>query len=156
MSKPSVRLKALGVTLPEVAAPVAAYIPFIRYQSLIVTSGQIPMVAGELKYKGLVGREQSVDSARDAARICAINALACAAKAAGNIDRVARVLRLSVFVAVAPDFTDAHLVANGASEFIGEVFGDAGKHARAAVGVATLPLNASVEVDAMFEMAETT
>lgn len=153
MSKPSERLAALGVALPAVAKPVAAYIPFVRYQSLVLTSGQIPMVAGELKYTGLVGRDQSLEAAQDAARICAINAIACAAEAAGNIDAIERVVRLSVFVAVAPDFTDAHLVANGASEFIGDVFGEAGRHARAAVGVATLPLDATVEVDAMFEIA---
>lgn len=152
MAKPSQRLAALGLKLPPVTKPVAAYVPFVRYNDLLLLAGQIPLEDGKVKYAGRVGESQTLQSAQAAARLCALNAFGIAAEAAGGVDNVSRVLKLVVYVACAPDFTDIHLVANGASELVSEVFGDAGRHARAAVGVAALPLNACVEVDVTFSL----
>lgn len=150
MSKPSERLAAMGVALPPVPRPVAAYVPSVRYGDMLLLSGQIPVRDGKVVYEGQVGFEQTLDAAQAAARLCALNAVAVAADAAGGIDNIDRVLKVVVYVASHENFTDQHLVANGASQFLVDVFGDAGRHARAAVGVAELPLNSAVEVDVTF------
>jgi enamine deaminase RidA (YjgF/YER057c/UK114 family) len=151
MSKPSERLRELGITLPPVPRPVAAYVPAVRHGSLLLLSGQIPVREGRVVHTGTAGRDRKLEEAQEAARLCALNALAVAADAAGGVDNLKRVLKVVVYVASHEGFTDQHLVANGASAFLADVFGEAGKHARAAVGVAELPLNSTVEVDVTFE-----
>lgn len=146
------RLAALGVTLPAVAAPLAAYVPAVRTGNLVYTSGQLPLVDGEPTHSGKVGAEVAPEDAKVAARTCALNALA-AVDALVGIDSVVRVVKVVGFVASAPGFTGQPGVVNGASEFLGEVFGDAGAHARSAVGVASLPLDAPVEVELIVEVA---
>ena len=148
----SERLKELGITLPQVAAPVAAYVPAIRTGNQVWTSGQIPFVNGELAATGKVGAEVSAEDAYNYARIAALNALA-AVDALVGIDKVTRVLKIVGFVASAEDFGGQPAVINGASELMGEIFGDAGAHARSAVGVAELPLNSPVEVEIIVEIA---
>ncbi|HWS51891.1 MAG TPA: RidA family protein [Microbacterium sp.] len=149
----SARLAELGIQLPAVAAPVAAYVPAVVHGDLVHTSGQLPFVAGSLPATGKVGAEITADDAKAYARTCALNALAAAADAAGGVDRLGGVLRLGGFVASAEGFTGQPGVINGASEVLGEIFGDAGKHARAAVGVAELPLGSPVEVEVTFTLA---
>ena len=144
------RLAALGLTLPTPPAPAAAYAPFAVHGSVAHIAGQLPMENGALAAKGRLGDDMGVAEGAAAARICAINVIAqIKAACGGDLERVARVLKLNVFVASAPDFTDQPLVANGASELMAAVFGEAGVHARAAVGVAALPFGAAVEVDAV-------
>lgn len=150
----STRLHELGIALPTVVPPVAAYVPAVVEGRLVYTSGQLPFVDGALPATGKVGAEVSAEDAKGYARTCALNALAAAADAAGGVDRLAGVLRVGAFVASAPDFTGQPGVANGASEVLGEIFGDAGRHARAAVGVAVLPLDTPVEVEVTFLLAE--
>ena len=147
MRSPSSRLAELGVTLPPVAAPLAAYVPAVRVGELVYSSGQLPIVDGQLIATGKVGGGISVDEAADCARIAALNALAAVAAEAGDLDAIAKVIKVLVFVASAPDFTDQPQVGNGASQLLRDVFGDAGQHARSAVGVAVLPLDAPVEVE---------
>ena len=147
------RLAALGVTLPAAAAPAANYVPFAVTGKLVYTSGQLPLAGGKLAATGLLGRELDTAAGREAARHCAINVLAQLQAAAGDLERIARLVKITVFVASAPDFTEQHLVANGASDFLVEVLGEAGRHARSAVGMASLPLNAPVEVEAIAELA---
>ncbi|MBF6576904.1 RidA family protein [Nocardia farcinica] len=144
-------LDRLGVTLPAVAAPVAAYIPAIRTGSLVYTSGQLPFVDGELSAVGKVGAEVSLETAKEAARLCALNGLA-AVHDLISLDEVTRIVKVVGFVASTPGFTDQPIVVNGASELLGEVFGEAGVHARSAVGVAELPKNAPVEVELVVEV----
>lgn len=153
MSRPSDALTALGLTLPPVVPPVAAYVPAVIDDGLVWTSGQLPMVDGALAGSGLVGAEVSADDAQALARTCALNALAAAADVAGGIDNLSGVLKVVGFVASAPGFTAQPGVINGASNLLGEVFGDAGRHARSAVGVAALPLGAPVEVEVIFRLA---
>lgn len=141
------RLDELGIALPAVAAPVAAYVPAVRVGNLVLTSGQLPLRDGELVCTGAVGASVSEADAADAARVCALNAIAAAAEAAGGIDNIERVVKVVGYVASDPAFTGQPAVINGASNLIGEIFGAAGEHARAAVGVAALPLGASVEVE---------
>jgi len=150
MDKPSDRLREMGIDLTTPPKPVAAYVPCVRHGDTLLLSGQIPITGGKVQYAGQVGLEQKLEDAQQAAKLCAINALAVAADAAGGIDNIARVLKVVVYVASHENFTDQHLVANGCSEFLKEVFGESGRHARAAVGVAELPLNSAVEVDVMF------
>lgn len=150
MSKPSERLKELGITLPAVNKPVGAYVPAVRHGDTLFLSGQIPFQDGKLAYQGNAGLDRTLDEAKDAARICALNAIAAAADAAGGIDNLARVLKVVVYVASHEGFNEQSKVANGASDLLVEVFGENGKHARAAVGVAELPLNATAEVDITF------
>lgn len=148
------RLAELGLVLPEVAAPVAAYVPAVITGSLVFTSGQLPFVDGALPETGKVGEGDGLvapDSAKRYAATCALNALAAAKSVLGDLDRVTRVVRVGGFVASHPAFTGAPGVVNGASELLGSVFGEAGQHARAAVGVAVLPLDAPVEVEVTFE-----
>ncbi|KIP92455.1 enamine deaminase RidA (YjgF/YER057c/UK114 family) [Microbacterium foliorum] len=149
----SQRLTELGIELPAVAAPVAAYVPAVVHAGLVYTSGQLPFTAGQLPATGKVGAEVSAEDANDYARTCALNALAAAADAAGGVDRIGGVLRLGGFVASTPDFTGQPGVINGASLVLGEIFGDAGRHARAAVGVPVLPLDSPVEVEVTFILA---
>jgi enamine deaminase RidA (YjgF/YER057c/UK114 family) len=152
-SGPEARLAELGLTLPEVVRPLAAYVPAVRTGSYVYVSGQLPMVNGELPATGKVGAEVDVAQAKALARVCALNALAAAAAAAGGLDAITRIVKVTGFVASAPDFTDQPLVVNGASELLVEVFGDAGRHARSAVGVAALPRDTPVEVELIAEVA---
>jgi len=147
------RLTELGLALPPVVPPVAAYVPAVITGNLVYTSGQLPMVGGVMPAVGKVGAEVGADEAQEYARICALNALAAADSVIGSLDRVTRVVKVVGFVASAPDFTGQPGVINGASQLLGEVFGDAGKHARSAVGVAVLPLDAPVEVEIILEFA---
>ena len=144
---PSERLAAAGIALPPVAAPAGAYVPALRHGTTIVTSGQLPFVDGELPARGKVGDGVSEEDAFRAARIATLNAVAAAADAAGGVDAITRVLKLVVYVASAPSFTTQPRVANGGSELLAEVFGEAGTHVRSAVGVAVLPLDTPVEVE---------
>ncbi len=148
----SARLAELGVTLPTPAAPLAAYVPAVRTGNLVYTSGQLPLVGGEVTHAGKVGAEVTPEAAKTAARTCALNALA-AIHALVGIDSVTRVVKVVGFVASVPGFNGQPGVVNGASEFLGEVFGDAGTHARSAVGVAELPLDAPVEVELIVEVS---
>lgn len=147
------RLSELGITLPGVATPVAAYVPAMVTGNLLFTAGQLPFVDGALAATGKVGGEVSVSEAADLARICALNALAAAKSVLGSLDRITRVVKVNGFVASMPDFIAQPQVLNGASEFLGEVFGELGAHARAAVGVAVLPLDAPVEVELILELS---
>ena len=149
----SQRLAALGLTLPPVATPVAAYVPAVRTGSYVYVSGQLPLVDGKLQATGKVGASVTVEEAAALARICALNGLAAAASAAGGLDAIARIVKVTCFVASAPSFTGQSQVANGASEFLIEVLGDAGKHARSAIGMAVLPLDSPVEVELIAEVA---
>ena len=150
--RPSTRLAELGLTLPPVVAPVAAYVPAVRSGDLVFTSGQLPMTGGELGAVGKVGAQVSAQRAKELARVCALNALA-AIDALVGLDAVEQVVKVVGFVASTPDFTGQPGVVNGASELFGEVFGDAGRHARSAVGVAALPLDAPVEVEVVVRVA---
>ena len=145
------RLEELGIALPEVVAPLAAYVPAVRTGNLVYTAGQLPIVGGELTDTGKVGAEVSPEQAKAAARICALNALA-AIDALVGLDNVVQVVKVVGFVASAPGFSGQPGVINGASEFLGEVFGEAGAHARSAVGVSELPLDAPVEVELIVEV----
>jgi enamine deaminase RidA (YjgF/YER057c/UK114 family) len=148
------RLKAAGITLPQPSAPQANYVPCVISGHQVFISGQLPMVNGALAYTGKVGREISADEGKLAARLCAINLIAHLKTACGgNLERVVRVVRLGIYVACTDDFTGQPLVGNGASDLMGEIFGDAGRHARAAVGTNVLPLNAPVEIDGIFEIS---
>ena len=148
------RLTELGITLPAAPKPVASYIPCVRTGNLIIVSGQLPMQDGKLIATGTVPAHCSLEHAQAAARQCAINALAVIADAlGGDLDRVQRIVRLGVFVASEAGFTDQPKVANGASELMQQIFGERGRHARAAVGSIALPLGASVEVEMMVEVA---
>jgi enamine deaminase RidA (YjgF/YER057c/UK114 family) len=148
---PSQRLKELGIELPAVTAPVASYVPSVRTGRLVFVSGQIPMADGKLTASGRVGKDVSLEDATQAARRCGLSAIAAAAAAAGGIDNLSRIVRLGVFVNSAPGFTDQPKVANGASDLMAEIFGEAGAHARAAIGCNELPLNAAVEVEMIAE-----
>ncbi|PPH47076.1 LysR family transcriptional regulator [Rathayibacter sp. AY1C9] len=141
------RLAELGVELPAVAVPAGAYVPAVVHGGLVYTAGQIPFVDGALPLVGRVGDEVSPEQAKDLARTCALNALAAVADAIGSLDRVTRIVKLTGFVASASGFTGQPGVINGASEMLGDVFGEPGRHARSAVGVAELPLGAPVEVE---------
>jgi enamine deaminase RidA (YjgF/YER057c/UK114 family) len=147
----SARLAELGIELPGVAKPLASYVPAVRTGNLVYTAGQLPLRDGELVRNGKVGAEVTAEDAKDLARLCALNALA-AVHALVGIDAVTRVVKVVGFVASAPGFTGQPGVINGASEMFGEVFGDAGAHARSAVGVSSLPLDASVEVEVVVEV----
>jgi enamine deaminase RidA (YjgF/YER057c/UK114 family) len=146
------RLAALGLVMPEVAAPLASYVPAVRTGNHVYTSGQLPMVEGKLMTTGKVGDEVSAEDAHSLARICALNALAAVASVSGGLPNVVRIIKVVGFVASAPGFTGQPQVINGASELLGEVFGTAGVHARSAVGVAVLPLDAPVEIEMIVEV----
>jgi enamine deaminase RidA (YjgF/YER057c/UK114 family) len=142
MSAPEERLADLGLSVPEVPTPVAVYVPAVVSGDLVFTSGQLPMKNGELMLTGKVGGEVGPEEAKEAAQQCALNAIAAVKSVIGDLDRVAQVVKVVAFVASTPDFTGQPQVANGASELLGKVFGDAGIHARSAVGVPVLPLDA--------------
>ena len=148
---PSQRLAELGLTLPPVAVPLAAYIPAIVSAGQVLTAGQLPTVQGALVATGKVGGEVTPEQAAQAARVAVLNALAAAASEAGGIDNIRRIVRLVVYVAGVPEFTGQPQVANGASELLGEIFGQLGRHVRSAVGVASLPLDAPVELELVVE-----
>jgi enamine deaminase RidA (YjgF/YER057c/UK114 family) len=153
MTNISENLKKLNITLPTPALPVANYVGFVKSGNQVFVSGQLPIENGELKYVGKVGSKISIEDAQKAARICAINIIAQIKLACeGNLERVVRCIKLGVFVNGDADFIDHPIVANGASDLIADVFGDAGKHARAAVGSGSLPRGVSVEIDAIFEI----
>jgi enamine deaminase RidA (YjgF/YER057c/UK114 family) len=149
---PEERLDQLGLSVPEVAAPVAAYVPAVRSGNHVFTSGQLPMREGKLMATGKVGGEVTQDEAVECARQCALNALAAIRAEVGELSNVKRVVKVVAFVASTPDFTAQPLVANGVSELLGDVFGDIGRHARSAVGVPVLPLDAPVEVELLVEV----
>jgi len=148
------RLKDLGIELPVPPAPVASYVPYVKSGSVVFVSGQIPATSEGLKYVGILGQDLSAEDGKAAARICAINLIAqIKAACDGDLDRVKRCVKLSVFVNAVPGYGQHPEVANGASDLMVEVFGEAGKHARAAVGAGSLPRNVAVEVEAVFEIA---
>ena len=153
MSGATERLAELGLTLPPVTAPVAAYVPAVRTGSYAYTSGQLPIVDGKLQSTGKVGESVSPEEAAALARICALNALAAAAGAAGGLDAIKRIVKVTCFVASAPSYSGQAQVANGASALLIDVFGDSGRHARSAVGMAVLPLDSPVEVELIAEVA---
>lgn len=147
------RLSELGIILPAAPAPAANYVPFVRSGNQLFISGQLPMDADGVKYVGRLGDGISIEDGQKAARLCAINLLAQAKAAMGDLDKVVRLVKLTGFVNSAPDFGDQPKVINGASDLMAEVLGERGKHARAAVGVAALPFGAAVEVDAVFDVS---
>jgi len=147
------RLAELGIVIPEVAKPVASYLPAMVTGSLVFTAGQLPFISGVLEATGKFGSTVSADAAHGYARTAVLNALAAIETAIGSVDRITRVVKLVVFVASEPDFTGQPGVANGASDVLVEIFGDAGRHARSAVGVAVLPLDAPVELELIVEFA---
>src|SRR5437868_11720234 len=146
------KLKSLGIALPSVPGPFGAYVPAKRSGNLVFVAGQLPMKDGKLLARGQVPSRCSIETAKSAARQCVVNALAAVKTVEGDLGRIAGVVRVGAFVSSDPTFTEQPKVANGASEFLLELFGDAGRHARAAVGVNTLPLDASVEVEFVFEL----
>lgn len=146
------RLAGHGITLPAAAAPAANYVPFMRSGNLLFTAGQLPLKEGKLVASGLLGRDLDTAAGQEAARYCAINILAQAKAALGDLEKIRRLVKITVFVASSPDFTEQHLVANGASDLLASVLGERGKHARSAVGTASLPLNAPVEIEAIIEV----
>ena len=154
MTGPAERLAELGLTLPPVTAPVAAYVPAVRTGRFVYVSGQLPVVDGKLPATGKVGDEVSAEDAAAMARTCALNALAAAASVAGGLGGIRRIVKVTGFVASAPGFCGQPQVINGASELFLAVFGEDGKHARSAVGVAELPLNAPVEVELIAEISD--
>jgi enamine deaminase RidA (YjgF/YER057c/UK114 family) len=152
VSTPEEKLAEMGLSVPEVAKPVAAYIPAVRSGNHVFTSGQLPMRDGQLMYAGKVGAEVTAEEAVECARQCALNALAAVRAELGELSAVKRIVKVVAFVASTPDFTGQPGVANGASELFGEVFGNVGQHARSAVGVPVLPLDAPVEVELVVEI----
>jgi enamine deaminase RidA (YjgF/YER057c/UK114 family) len=152
MPTPEERLQELGVSLPAPAVPVAAYVPCVRTGNLVYVSGQVPVVDGKPSHLGHLGDDVDLETGRAAARTCAVNVLAALKAELGELSRVRRVVKVTGFVASTPAFTDHPKVVNAASELFGDTFGDAGRHARAAVGVAALPLGVPVEVEAIVEV----
>jgi enamine deaminase RidA (YjgF/YER057c/UK114 family) len=152
MGKVESRINGLNLSLPEAPKPVAAYIPAKQTGKLVFTAGQLPMVNGELISKGLLGQDVEIDEAKKAAKICTLNALAAIKGVIGDLDRIKQIVRVVGYVASVPNFTQQPAVVNGASELLLEIFGENGKHARSAVGMAVLPLNASVEIEITVEV----
>jgi enamine deaminase RidA (YjgF/YER057c/UK114 family) len=152
MSLIEIKIEGLGLKLPDVPKPVAAYIPAKQSGNLVFTAGQLPIVNGELISKGLLGQDVEIDEANKAARICTLNALAAIKGVIGDLDRIKQIVRVVGYVASVPTFTQQPAVVNGASELLLEIFGENGKHARSAVGMAVLPLNASVEIELTVEV----
>lgn len=148
------KLKELGIELPAVAAPIAAYVPAVRTGNLVFTSGQLPTIDGQLVATGKVGAGVEVEVAKAAAERAALNGLAAVAALVGDLDKVVRVVKVTGFVAVDPSFTNHSAVVNGASEFLGKVFGEAAAHARSSIGMASLPLDAPVEIELVVEVRD--
>lgn len=153
MTTPEERLAAKGIAIPDVVPPVASYIPALRSGSHVYVSGQLPMQEGALMATGKVGAGVTAERAAECAEQCALNAIAAVRSLVGDLSAVERIVKLVVFVASAPDFTGQPMVANGASNFVGEAFGEAGVHTRSAVGVAVLPLDAPVEIELIAEVS---
>jgi enamine deaminase RidA (YjgF/YER057c/UK114 family) len=151
---PEQRLAALGLTLPPVASALGSYVPAVRTGNYVYTSGQIPRVEGQLLATGKVGADLTTDEAAMLARTCALNALAAAASVAGGLSKITRIVKVTGFVACSPDFSEQPKVVNGASDLLVEVFGEAGKHARSAVGMAALPQDVPVEVELIAEIRD--
>ena len=151
MKRSKAGLAALGVSLPAAAAPAANYVPFCGPAISSSPRGSLPLKDGKLAASGLLGRDLDTAAGKEAAKFCAINILAQAKAALGDLEKIRRLVKITVFVASTPDFTEQHLVANGASDFLVAVLGERGKHARSAVGTASLPLNAAVEIEAIIE-----
>lgn len=145
------RLKSLNIVLPQAAAPAANYVSWAISGNLLFTAGQLPLKDGKLLATGLLGRDLDVPQAQEAARQCAVNILSQAKAALGDLERIARIVKITAFVASTPDFVSHHLVANGASDLLADVLGEKGRHARSAVGAASMPLNAPVEIEAVVE-----
>lgn len=148
------KINELGFELPEPTKPMAAYLPSIKTGNYIFTAGQVPFVKGELKYKGNVGSDLTLEEAQKAAQICALNCLGVVKSISGSLDNIEQIVKLTVFVSSADNFLSQHLVANGASELLGEIFGEKGKHARSAVGVSALPGGSSVEIEMIVKVKE--
>lgn len=152
MSDLEKKLKELGLSIPEAPMPVAAYVPGVKIGDFIYTSGQIPLVNGEVKYKGKVGLDVSADKAYEAAKICALNCLGVVKSLIDDLDQIEQIVKVVGFVNSAPDFTSQPQVVNGASELFGKLFGDKGAHARSAVGVNSLPLDSTCEVEIVVKL----
>ena len=148
------KLKAMGLSLPKPPKPVAAYIPAVKTGNLIFISGQIPVVNGELKYKGKVGKDLSIEDGYEAAKICVLNALSIVKGMTGSLDKVKRIVRVVGYVNCSDNFEEPHKVVNGASELLVEIFGEKGRHARLALGTNTLPLGAAIELEMIVEVEE--
>ena len=146
------KLTEMGIVVPEAPKPVAAYVPAVQIGDIIYTSGQIPFVDGKIKYKGKLGKDVTIEQGYNAARVCVINALAAVKSLAGSLDNIEKIVKVVGFVNSAPGFTDQPKVINGASELLAEVFGQAGAHARSAVGVAELPIDSAVEVELIVKL----
>ena len=146
------KIKQMGITIPEAAKPLAAYIPALQAGNLIMTSGQVPISAGVIKFQGKVGKDLSEEEGKNAAKLCALNCLSAVKSITGSLDKIKRIIKLTVFVNSSEGFTAQPKIANGASEFIVEIFGEAGKHVRSAVGVSELPLNSAVEIEMIVEV----
>jgi len=146
------KLTEMSIVVPEAPKPVAAYVPAVQVGDIIYTSGQIPFVDGQIKYKGKLGKDVTIEQGYDAARVCVINALAAVKSLAGSLDNIEKIIKVVGFVNSAPGFTDQPKVINGASELLAEVFGEAGAHARSAVGVAELPIDSAVEVELIVKL----
>jgi enamine deaminase RidA (YjgF/YER057c/UK114 family) len=151
---PEKKLEEMGIDLPEAPPPAAAYVPWTRTGDQVFTAGQIAVRGGEFVAQGIVGDAVDLETAKSCAQQCAVNILAQLKSATGDLARIRKLVKLNVFVASTPEFTDQHLVANGASEFLAQVLGDRGRHARSAVGVPSLPLNSPVEIEAIAEVEE--
>jgi enamine deaminase RidA (YjgF/YER057c/UK114 family) len=154
MSNIEDKIRDMGLRLPTIPKPVAAYVPAIKIGDLVFTAGQIPTVEGELVYKGCVGEDLSLDDGYAAARICCLNALSAVKGVIDSLDKIEKIVKLTVFVNSASDFTQQPAVANGASDLVVKIFGEAGKHARSAVGTNTLPLGAAVEVEMIVKIKQ--
>lgn len=148
------KLKEMGIELPAPVAPLAAYIPAVQIDNMVYTSGQIPMIAGKLQYTGKVGKDVTTEEAYAAAKTCAINCLSAVKGVIGDLDKIDKIFKVTGFVNSAAGFNAQPKVINGASEFLGEVFGDNGKHARSAVGVSDLPIDAPVEVEIIVKLKD--
>ncbi len=148
--RPEERLQEMGITLPDLPKPLGAYVPFVRTGNLVFVSGMLPLKDGKLLFTGRVGESVTIEDAIEAARVSAVNGIAVLREAIGDLGRLVRCVKVSGFVACAPDFTEQPRVINGASELLVAVFGEAGRHARAAVGVPVLPMNAPVEIEFLF------
>ncbi|MEM1377417.1 MAG: RidA family protein [Pseudomonadota bacterium] len=148
------RLAKHGITLPEASAPLANYVPAKRHGNLLLTSGQLPLNEGKLAATGILGADVDVPTGQEAAKWCALNILVQANAALGSLETIAEIVKITIFVASAPTFTEQHVVGNGASDFLVDILGDAGKHARSAVGVPSLPMNAPVEIEAIIAVKD--
>ncbi len=147
------KIQQLGITIPEAAKPLAAYIPALQVGNLVMTSGQVPIAEGAVKFQGKVGKDISEEEGKEAAKLCALNCVGAIKSVIGSLDKIKRVVKMTVFVNSAAGFTAQPKVANGASEFVVEIFGEAGKHTRSAVGVSELPLNSAVEIEMIVELS---